>query len=67
MTVGELRRVLEPLTDEAEVLLPAYEHPKYGSYRKTTRACIEAVVQQDGVFARMERLAGQAEAALVIR
>lgn len=76
MTVGELRRAMEPLTDEAEVLFPAYELPAHGSYKRATRASVEAIrIAYDvGLFKRADykieqagKLDGQAQAALVIR
>jgi hypothetical protein len=73
MTVGELRRMIEPLADEAQVLLPTM-HPSI-PFMKVKRCNIEMVriTKRDGhdgsIFSARyspEEL-GHAQAALVIR
>jgi hypothetical protein len=44
MTVGELRRVIEPLSGDAEVLATLFKEDQAGAYRRVGKATIEAVV-----------------------
>ncbi len=44
MTVGELRRVIEPLSGEAEVLFTTFKSDQASGYRRVDRATVEAVV-----------------------
>lgn len=62
---------MEPLADEAEVLLPAYANPPHlGEFRKTTRASVVAVRSKNGGAVLNQAGAsidGDCQAALVIR